>query len=232
MNSCNGPFAEFNAIIWKTYNTFSAFDAFTRFWSEIERLVLVAAESAEKNDADQYQLSSGDEAADYFHARRMARHLHDEVVTPSFRYSAVITLFATIERELKRFADNLAKERQHEIGFRDLRGGLLQQISRYLEAYHGFALSTLSGYNEIRRLQRVRNCLVHALGEPSLVPEGERKALLAIHRPEEGIEIHEGMPIEIHPRFVELSLKAGRCLFYELFARVDWSVNDRWKRTK
>lgn len=230
MNPQDDPFAAYNAIVWKTYDTFAALDSFKRFCGEIEQLVAGAADSAEKNEAAEYQLGSGDEATDYFHARRMARHMHDEVVTPTFRYSSVITLFATAEREFKRFADNLAKEQNHEISYRDLRGGLLQQISRYLEAYHSFTLSDLENYNEIKRLQKVRNCLVHAFGEPALVAEGERKALIAMHSPKDGIEIYDGTPIEIQSRFVELSLDATRNLFFELFARVGWAINDRWKK--
>lgn len=139
-------FAEYNAIVWKTYDTLSALAAFESFWQETERLVADAADVSEKNET--FELGSGDPATDFFERRRIGRHLHDEVVTPTFRYATVITLFAVIERELKRFADTLAKEESHPLGYRDLKGGLFEQLSRYTEVYRGSCVLKL------RRIRR------------------------------------------------------------------------------
>lgn len=221
-------FAEFNSIVWKTYDTFSALSSFTSFWKEAERLVTEAADTSEKSDVDKWNPGSGDEATDYFEARRMARHLHDEIVTPTFRYGAVITLFSVIERELKRFAETLAKEEKHEITYRDLKGGLMQQLSRYTEVYCEFRLNELKAFSAVRDLQRVRNCLVHGLGDPALMAAHDKDALLLLNDPQRGLEVYEGTAIVVSPAFIDGSIQAAHEFFFELFQRVGWKVNDRW----
>ncbi|MCX6955521.1 MAG: hypothetical protein NTV51_25520 [Verrucomicrobia bacterium] len=219
-------FADFNAIVWKTYDTLSALDAFESFWKETERLVASAADVSEKNET--FELGSGDPATDYRERRRIGRHLHDEIVTPTFRYAAVITLFAVVERELKRFAETLAKEEKHTLGYRDLKGGLLEQLSRYTEVYRGFRLNDLKGYIGVRDLQKVRNCLVHAYGDPAMMSSHDKAHLLKMNSDAAGIEAFDGMPLGIGQPFIAASLVAAKMLFLDLFAKVGWTVNDRW----
>jgi len=44
----------------------------------------------------------------------MARQLHDEIMTPAFRYSCIVMLYTTIERELRRLVQNLEKQRERK----------------------------------------------------------------------------------------------------------------------
>src|SRR5882724_281318 len=222
-SNLDDAFAEYNAIVWKTYDTLSALAAFESFWKETERLVADAADVSEKTET--FELGSGDPATDYFERRRIGRHLHDEIVTPTFRYAAVITLFAVVERELKRFADTLAKEEKHPLGYRDLKGGLFEQLSRYTEVYRGFRLSDLKGYHDVRDLQKIRNCLVHAYGEPAMMSQSDKAYLLKMNSDIRGIEAIDGMPLGIGQPFIAASLAAARTLFHDLFARVGWTVN-------
>jgi hypothetical protein len=220
-------FREFNETDWRTFYTFSALSAFESFWKEIERMVSSDASIEEMLNGPKWKPTTHEEIAEYLGDKRTARCLHDEVITPTFRYASVVTLFATFERELKRFVDNAEKERQAPISHKDLKGGLLEQASKYTEAFCGFSLSTLPGYVCILDLQKVRNCVVHCLGDPDLVPEAQRTKLLKLHCPAKGLDISEGAQIEIGPVFIESSLSAIRGFFRALFTQLGWKINDR-----
>ena len=216
---------EFNEIEWRTYETFSALSAFESFWKETERLVSDAAQNEELLDGPKWTPANQEEHAEYLEERRIVRHLHDEVVTPTFRYASVVTLFATFEREIKRFADNLAKIETAKISYKDLKGGLLEQISKYADAFCGFSTSGLTGYGQICDLQKVRDCVVHCHGDPAL--SRDKAYLLKLGSSTKGLEIYDGAPIEIAPLFIENSLVAVRDFFRELFSKVGWKVNER-----
>jgi len=229
MPTMDDAFREFNETDWRTFYTFSALSTFESFWKEIERMVSSDASIEEMLNGPKWEPTTHDEIAEYLGDKRIARCLHDEVITPTFRYAAIVILFTIFERELKRFVDNAAKERQAPITYKDLKGGLLEQVSKYTEAFCGFSLSSLPGYICILDLQKVRNCVVHCLGNPDLVPEAQRTKLLKLHCPAKGLDISEGAPIEINPVFIESSLAATRDFFRALFIQLGWKINDRWQ---
>src|SRR5437870_1230866 len=103
-------FKEFNEIDWRTQWTFSALGAFEGFWKETEKLVAAAADTEEKLNRPVWNPKDEEEYAEYRSLIRAVRHQHDEVITPTFRYAVVVTLFAILERELRRAADYLAAE--------------------------------------------------------------------------------------------------------------------------
>ena len=226
MKKMDNVFRDFNEIEWRTYETFSALAAFGSFWKETERLICDASHLEEILEGPKWTPATQEESAEHSEETRTARHLQDQVVTPTFRYSAVVVLFAAHEREIRRFAENLAKERRVNICYRDFRGGLLEQVGKYLEVFYGFSASGLSGYSQICDLQKVRDCIVHCYGDPGL--SRDKVHLLKLSSPETGLEVFDGVPVEIAPLFIENSLKAVRDFFRELFFKVGWKVNEKW----
>lgn len=220
------PFKAFNEIEWRTYETFSALAAFESFWKETERLVSGAAQIEELLNGPKWTASTEEERAEHSEERRIVRYLHDEVIMPTFRYSSVVALFATFEREIRRFADNLAKEGKAKISYKDLKGGLLDQISKYAEAFCGFSTSNLAGYSQICDLQKIRDCVVHCHGELALFRD--KAYLLKLGSSARGLEIYEGASIGIAPLFIESSIGAVQDFFHALFSKVGWRVNERW----
>jgi hypothetical protein len=219
-------FAEFNAIEWKTYTTLAAIKAFEEFWMESEALIDKAADDSEKNSS--YEPDTGNETDDYYERRKVARYLHDEIVRPTHRYAATITLFALIERELKRYGDNLAKATGAAVQPRDLRGGLFEQLVKYTELFGGFRLSDAEFYAPIKNLQKIRNCLVHAYGEASAMAEFDKNYLLKLSFKIPGVEINAGSPIFIGPEFIAFCINATRGFFLEVFNKTGWKINDKW----
>ena len=74
---------------WKTFDTLYALGSVHKYVEENERLIISAAADAERNQGPDWQPANKDEVGEYLEEKRMARHLHDEIVTPVFRYSCV-----------------------------------------------------------------------------------------------------------------------------------------------
>jgi hypothetical protein len=210
----------------RTYDTFMAIAAFKSFWKETERLISDAVRAEETLQGPKWTPETDEEISEYLAERGLARHLHDEIVTPTFRYSATVTLFATFEREIKRFADNLTKERAAKIGYKDLKGGILEQVGKYTEAFYGFSIFDLPGYQGICLLQKVRDCIVHCYGEPSL--SRDKKYLLSLAHKSKGLAVYDGIPIDISPLFIEQSLIEITNLFANMFLKAGWKIDNKW----
>jgi hypothetical protein len=217
---------EFAEIDWRTYETFSAISAFRSYSAETERLVADAADIEEILYGPKWRPSTEDEITELLAEKDVVRHLHDKIITPTFRYSAVVSLFAVLERELRRFGDNLMHERKGKLSYKDLRGSLLEQITKYAEAYCSFSPASAPTYSQICDLQKVRDCVVHCYGDPSL--SRDKAYLLRLSSPSVGIEAYDGLPLEISPVFIERSVAAIWQFFFELFAKVGWKVNKQW----
>jgi hypothetical protein len=219
-------FKFYNDIDWRTYETFYALDVFKAFWMEGERLIVNEAELNELLAKPERMPSTPEERAEHSEEMRAVRHLHDEVLSPTFRYSAVVMLFATFEREYRRFADNLAKEVNSPVGYGDLKGGLIDQVSKYTLAFKGFSPAAAPTYERVRDLQKVRDCIVHCYGDAAL--SRDRAHLVRLESLKRGIEVLEGYPLHVEPRFIVDVFEAVYSFFKTLFDKVGWKINDKW----
>ena len=222
----NDIFKEFNEINWRTYKSFAALSSFQGFWMETEQLVQAAADLEEKRVRPIKFPQDPEARNEVLMEIRVARTLHDEVVMPTFRFSAVVTLFAIFERELRRFADQLACERGTPVSYREFRGSILDQVSKYMEAFHGFKPSSIDSYYQICSLQKVRNCIVHCYGDPAL--STDKHFFKNLDADKSGITAHDGIPLEISKLFIEASWHAVCDFFSALFDSVGWEINKKW----
>ena len=103
---------------WKTFDTQFALHSFVPFWKENERLISEAAEEAELRDGPKWKPRTRDELGEFHMERGVARHLYDEVLTPTFRHSCVVMLFSIVERELLRLVRNLEKQNKTAESFK------------------------------------------------------------------------------------------------------------------
>ena len=198
----------------RTFKTIAALNAFRRYLQEMELLISNAASIEVLLDGPKWAPTNDDEVAEHALETRMIRELHDEVVAPTFRYSATVALVAIVERELKRFAENVQAEHGTPVAYSDLKGGLLHQIDRYMKAFHGFSISECSSYAQIAGLGLVRNCIVHCAGEPELFKD--KANLLRLSSPARGLVIFEGLPIRIGSEFLTASQITAKDFFLDL----------------
>lgn len=218
---------KFNEIDWRTYDTFAAIDSLSSFYRESERMIDEAAKAAVIEQGPKWRPESEDEITEFLHEQRMATHLYEEVVRPTLRYATVTSVFAVFERELKRFMDNLTRENPVPLSYRELRGGLLDQVGRHLETFRSINIVTLPGYPAICDLQKVRDCIVHCYGEVGL--SRDKAYLIKMDVGRTGVEAIEGAPLEIQPQFIDASVAALRSFFSALFAAVGWKINAPWR---
>lgn len=219
-------FKEFNETDWRTEWTFSALKAFGEFWQETERLVATAADEAEKLNGPNWSPKDEEEYAEYSSIVRAVRHQHDEVITPTFRYSVIVTLFAIFERELRRMADSVAKETGAAISYKGLKGSVVPCVANFVKANKGISLQTLPGYSTIMDLQKVRDCIVHCYGDIAL--SRDRDVLSRLSTPAKGLDAYPGTEMEIAPAFIEGVLEAHMKFFTALFQKLGWKIKAAW----
>ena len=213
----------------RTYLTLSAVEAFQKYWTESERLIGDAAHIEELLEGPKWTPTTEDEMAEHAADVHSVRHLHDEIVTPTFRYFAVVALYTIVERELRRLVDNLEKEKKAAVSYKEFRGDLFQQIFTYLKVFRGFSPSGFASYNQIVLLERVRHCIVHCYGDPTLIEDEKKKlAFLSLNAPKKGLEIFNGLSNRIRPKFIHSSHTATKAFFIELFSKIGWKVDDLW----
>jgi hypothetical protein len=219
-------FKEFNEIDWRTYRTFSALSSFERFTRDTEKLVANDAARLEQQEGPTWTAETEAEIAERFGEIRAIRCVHDEVITPTFRYAAVITLFALMERELRRVGDTLAAETKVPLSFRNISGGHYAHVRKYVLEHAGVDFAVLPGCSQIHDLQKVRDCLVHCYGDAGL--SRDREYLVKLSGLHIGIEVDPGCEMMISPAFFERSIEAIRQFFHALFGRLNWKINQRW----
>jgi hypothetical protein len=218
---------------WKTFDTFYALSSVADYWSESENLIQKAADEAEAQDGPKWTPTDQDEAGEFHEERRIARYLHEEIVTPMFRYSCIVMLATTIERELRRLVKNL--EREHgtqKLKVNDIRGDFLGQVAKFVDVFFGLRLAEGAGYQSLRDLQKIRNCIVHCRGEVNLSGDKDKEYLLKLNDRRPGFYASEGIDIQIEKQCIETFIKEAWDFFAWLFGELKWKIDDSWHEKK
>jgi hypothetical protein len=77
------------------------------------------------------------------------------------RRSLLIILFSFFERQLDQLCELIAKEHRAQIVHTDLKGKGIDRARLYLQKIAGLPLDTSVVWQEIKRIQKVRNVIVH-----------------------------------------------------------------------
>lgn len=219
-------FKEFNEIDWRTQWTYSSLRGFDGFWRETEKLVAVDADATERLNGPDWKPKDDEEYAEYRSLIRAVRHQHDEVITPTFRYAVVVTLFAILERELRRAADYIAVETKVAINYKGQKGSVIPLVAQFIKARKGISIQDLPGYGDIVDLQKVRDCIVHCYGDIAL--SRDHALLKKLSTPARGLDAYPGTEMEIAPAFIERSMNAHWKFFTALFKKLGWKINAEW----
>jgi hypothetical protein len=217
---------------WKTVETFFALDTFRVYWLENERLIKAAAERAEQRNWPQWTPKTREQYAEFNMERGIARHLHDEIVTPPFRYSCLVMLFAIAERELLRLARNLDKEHQQKhAGFSSTMGSVMKPVAKHCAKLTGVDFSKCKEFDALRDLQIIRDCIVHCRGEVDLFNPEKRPKLIRLTSQRSGFFACAGTEIEVNPPVVDQFTKETWRFFIWLFQQLKWKIDDSWKQS-
>ena len=216
---------------WKTFDTLYALESFGDYWVENERLVLEAVEAAEVRHGPKWKPRTHEELGEFHMERNNARHLHDEIVLPAFRYSSLVMLFTIAERELLRLARNLESERvTPNPKFENKRGSLLKPVENHCKIHFDLRLQDCPEYNGLCDLQKVRDCIVHCHGEVRL--SRDAKYLVDMNQRRVGFSAHIGTTIEIGSDCTKQFLNEAWRFFLWVFNQRKWPVDDLWLNKK
>lgn len=211
----------------KTFDTLYALDSFRKYCEENERLIKAASEEAEQSDGPDWHPKTEEELGEYNEMRRIARHLHDEIVTPVFRYSCVLMLYTVVERELRRLCGNLETEKgPSKLNYKDLKGGILEQVPKWCRVCFGLEIASMREFAAIRDLQKIRDCIVHCNGEVDA--SRDKKEILVMKDRYPGFFAWERIEIEITPEFVAHVYGQVWTFFLSAFAALKWDVDPEW----
>ena len=216
---------------WKTFDTFYALNSFGDFWKENERLILSAANAEEARSGPKWKPQTREDYPEFDMELRAARHLHDEIVLPTFRYSCLVMLFTIVERELLRLVRNLESGRRTQSPkFESKKGSSLKPIAHFCKDQFSLRLQDYLEYGTLWDLQKIRDCIVHCHGEVSLSRDHEYLIALKNRRP--GFSAFEGTVIEIEHSCIEQFLKEVWRFFVWVFLQLKWDIDDSWQQKK
>lgn len=146
---------------------------------------------------------------------------HEHLFPLSLRYSFVVLLYLIIEDRLRQACNLIQKIRALPIRAKDLRGDTLEQCMIFLDKLVGIQRQSISTWQRISDLSKIRNCIVHSSGR---VEESRDKDYLKLLAKQENslIDLSDNeQPTEtqlvISPEYCVIStLVAGR-FFEEIF---------------
>ena len=87
-----------------------------------------------------------------------------EVFPEILRRSTFLISFILLETSLHEICDNLQRKYSNPISVYDLRGGGIQRAAKYVRLLHGVNIKDTPLWQDLCRIQELRNCIVHYSG--------------------------------------------------------------------
>jgi hypothetical protein len=227
----NKIFAEYDE---KTAHTTSGLTSFAHHFVENEILIEKDAENKVQRNKPEWTPSNDEETSEFMYELNLARHLHDETLIPTHRYSCIVMLYIVVERELRRLVDNLHVVKHQKLKVKDLKGSYLEQTKKFLDVCYHLDISKCPSYSAIDDLRRVRNCIVHNHGEVSLCAKPEQKYLCGLKVKYKGLLCHPRSEIDLSQESIKQFLQETMTFFVWVFeqlqqlqpvAKLNWKIN-------
>jgi len=218
----------------KTYATMSALHTLAQYWVENEIIIERAAVKEVGLNGPQWNPDPNDEdsLSEFFAERGLARDLHDNTLIPMHRYSSIVMLYSTVERELLRLVENLELEHgPQKLKWKDIRANSkVEQISRFCEVFFKVRLADCSNYEAVTELQKIRDCIVHCLGHVSL--SSDKDFLVTLHKKRRGLYVSSLTEIDIEDECIKQFLQEIWSFFVSVFKILNWEIATHWHGDK
>jgi hypothetical protein len=219
----------------KTYHTMSALHSLAQYWAENEVIIEQAAKKEAEENGPQWEPDVNDEDSigEFLAERSVARIMHDETLIPMHRFSSLVMLYSTVERELLRLIKNLENESEpQKLKWKEIRvsGGILGQISKYCDVFFNFRLVDCSNFKDVTELQKIRDCIVHGLGNVTL--SNDRDFLVKLHKNRDGFLVTTLDDIYIYEECIKQFIEEIWSFFVSIFATLKWEIAPHWQGNK
>jgi len=178
---------------------------------ESDRIDAVLARIEDEDEREMYLASAGDE----YH------YTHEVMFPRSHRFSFIVLLFLNLEDILTRFCEYIKKRDKHEIRVTDLRGDIVGRSRLYLHKFAKLPEISQQLWGSIEDISKVRNCIVHTLGQVDL--SNDRKRLQDLAGLGLGLSIGDADldrgRLVLEPVFCERAVSDVSALMKELFEK-------------
>lgn len=219
----------------KTYSTMNALHTLAQHWVENELIIEQAAKDEVERNGPKWEPKDEQEIGELLAERGVARMMHDDIMYPMHRYSCIVMLYTTVERELRRLIENLEKEHgPQKLQVNDIREkSYVAQVAKFVEVFRGVRLADCPQYEALSDLQKIRNCIIHCRGEVELSRDKEFLVQLWLGaKRRRGIAVPQNHDIHIYPECIEQFLKEVWNFFVWVFEKLNWKISAHWQGDK
>jgi hypothetical protein len=150
--------------------------------------------------------------------------LYDEDLKPAMRYSFIVLVHIVFENQLRQFCNEIKKEKKFNLSLPDLSGSPIDRAQTFLSKVAGLSVGGFPEWQNVRSIQKVRDCVVHAYGRlGDLANDKDKKAIreLATKNVGIGVDQYSGK-LTIDNAFCEWCLTEVEKLFENLFVTAGW----------
>jgi hypothetical protein len=218
----------------KTYWTMSALHSLAQHFVENEKLIEEAADKEVEMHGPKWTPNTDDqdELGEFFALRDLARMMHDDIMIPTHHNSCVVMLYSTVERELRRLIENLEKKHgPQRIKLDDLRGGsYLAQVKKYTDVFYGLRLAECPQYEALIDLQKIRDCIVHCLGEVRF--SRDKEYLVKLRDKRKGFFAHPDNDLYIYSECIVQFFFETWDFFFWIFTKLKWKIDKHYQGPK
>jgi hypothetical protein len=214
-----------------------ALHTLAQYWVENEVIIERAAvEEVEKNMPKWTPDYDDPDSVGEFRAEQdMAREMHDKMMIPTHRYSCIVMLYSNVERELLRLVENLEKERgKQKLKLKDLyAASTIERISKFCEVFYGLRIMDCTNFETLNDLRKIRDCIVHGVGEIALLKsEEDKKYLVKLKDKRRGFFAHPHHEIHISEECFKQFLVEVWAFFVSVFDALSWKIAVHWQGNK
>ncbi|MFC1462963.1 hypothetical protein ACFLQU_05080 [Verrucomicrobiota bacterium] len=175
--------------------------AFNEHFWDVERMYARSKKKLEKA-ASEEQLDGSPDGALEFYGEMIS--VIDSTFLRTFRSCMLVSLYSVVENSLRHLCGHLRKKTKAQISLNEINGQGIWRAKVYLEKVCGLKLPA-KGWSDVIKLNRIRNCVVHAEGSIKACDNPTKLKNIIEHDPALSIDHFGNM--QIMPEYIEKTLK-------------------------
>ena len=145
--------------------------------------------------------------------------LFERDLTPAMRYGFVVLVQTVFETRLRKFCSEIQTERSIPVGLAEINGSQIDRARVYLSKLARLPVADFPEWQHMRRMQKIRDCIVHAYGYVT-ESRNEREVRELANR--DGITIGDFGRLVVTRSICEAYVDHMAGFFARLFQAVGW----------
>ena len=171
-------------------------------------------------ETDRPQNGDDEDLQLFWNQQQALEDLFDRDLCPAMRYSFIVLLHTVLETRLRAFCREVQRERSIPVTLGDLRGSPIDQACTYLGKLAALGVGNLPDWQQLRTIQKVRDCIVHAYGY--VAESRNEKDIRQLASQNMNLTIDGDGRLAPTRTFCEECLSCLERLFHSLFVAAEW----------